>query len=911
MSNSVPSDVLSSGISPVNRCSTPLPGQEVVRSDEEPFSSSEPREMTSLSFPPTCESHTSSSISPLKKKSKEFFATALPGSIHSSRSSDSGHSSFILPGHLSGQAEVLSGQAEVLSGPGSSVSTCSCHCQEFSSRLKQVEDRLDQLNHLLTAQQRTPNRIPSKPPTSAQKGEHIGKGKKGDRLYEKILKDFAKFRVGSRTAKKDIENARQSASHGLRFCEYMAAGLPTMAISHDLRFVNQMDKLRIWPTYLSQKGYAPSTITNMLKNVVVFLKHTENAFHTASKLRDKDFRALQYELKRIVADIRKKVVVHQQKVLRHKTDNQLLGAQEKQFMKTARKKIPALFESLSCKGGQQDEHGKVMGYMMGYLAMLTGHRSVVFTHLTKENVTNFETWNHGKRFQVLVDDHKTVRTFGQAALALNDEEFRWLEHVTNGKCCEQGRDSNYVFHARNGQQIQKPGNFLQMAWTDAGMKGSVTFNMIRSSVSTQANQHLSEKERKTVAKFMCHDPHTAERFYVSLPDKETSYKTRQLRLRALQSAVAEPEENTTDDEPVFSDTSETSTDDEQPVYDDQPNSTSGMSTSSENEACPHPARKRLFKQKQSKRWEVAKVYTPSKCVVQVEKLRQPIADYFFHKMYATKPLLSQTEGSEKVALAERKSVPVPRAEKNPDGAPALLSKPLHRQNEHFVESVPAPPVEQAPGRVPGPLGLSQKTAGTGGQLKETLAGVTKVCVAELQTLFTQECVDEMPAENVPATPTGEREVCVPEPETQMTLECVEETPAENMPATPAGENQDSLPEPLTELTLEWVDDTPTENTPATPAGLSQVCVPEPETQMTLECVEETPAENMPATPAGEREVCVPEPETQMTLECVEETPAENMPATPAGENQDSLPEPQTQMAVDGTDDTPAAETQGL
>lgn len=61
---------------------------------------------------------------------------------------------------------------------------------------------------------------------------------------EKILKDFAKYRLGSRTGKKDIENARQSFSHGLRFCEYMAAELPTIAISHDLRFINQMDKLR-------------------------------------------------------------------------------------------------------------------------------------------------------------------------------------------------------------------------------------------------------------------------------------------------------------------------------------------------------------------------------------------------------------------------------------------------------------------------------------------------------------------------------------------------------------------------------------------------------------------------------------------------------------------------------------------
>ena len=43
-----------------------------------------------------------------------------------------------------------------------------------------------------------------------------------------------------------------------------------------------------------------------------------------------------------------------------------------------------------------------MGYILGYLCILTGHRSIVFTNLTNENVINCESWNHGKRFLVLV-----------------------------------------------------------------------------------------------------------------------------------------------------------------------------------------------------------------------------------------------------------------------------------------------------------------------------------------------------------------------------------------------------------------------------------------------------------------------------------------------------------------------------
>ncbi|KAA8577826.1 hypothetical protein FQN60_018724 [Etheostoma spectabile] len=82
----------------------------------------------------------------------------------------------------------------------------------------------------------------------------------------------------------------------------------------------------------------------MLNNVILFFKHVESSFLKQSKLKKKkkDFLTLHYELKRIVSDVQKKLVVHRQKVLRHKTDNQLTASQEKNFMVIAKKKIPDL-----------------------------------------------------------------------------------------------------------------------------------------------------------------------------------------------------------------------------------------------------------------------------------------------------------------------------------------------------------------------------------------------------------------------------------------------------------------------------------------------------------------------------------------------------------------------------------------
>nr|XP_020467387.1 uncharacterized protein LOC109966680 [Monopterus albus] len=187
---------------------------------------------------------------------------------------------------------------------------------------------------------------------------------------------------------------------------------------------------------------------------------------------------------------------------------------------------------------------------MGYLCILTGHRSVALTNMTKESVASCVSWNRGKKYQVLVDEHKTSRSFSQAAFILNREEIGWLRNLSEGTCCMEGRSSRYVFHTVQGKQMEKPSISLRLAWRDSGMQGGISFNQIRSSVSTQASQHLTEKERKQVAKSMCHDPSTAERFYVALPDKETSYRTRKLRMKALRMASAKPsqEDKTSSDE---------------------------------------------------------------------------------------------------------------------------------------------------------------------------------------------------------------------------------------------------------------------------------------------------------------------------------------------------------------------------
>ncbi|XP_038550420.1 uncharacterized protein LOC119891063, partial [Micropterus salmoides] len=676
--------------------------------------------------------------------------------------------SFNLPGHLSGHSEHLT---------GSMSRDRMCYCEQLDSRVQQLEKKVDSL---MAMQQQTP--ILTKAPLSVQKSEHVGKGKKGACFFEKAVEDFFKFRLGPRTGRKDRENARQCSSHAFRFCLYMAGGLPSKIVSSDLRFLNQMDKLRGWPTYLVQKGYAPSSMKNMLTNVIMFFKHIENSFLTQSKLKQNEINKILYELKRIQAEIQRTLVVHRQKVLRRKTDDQLHATQESAFMTAARENIPKLFERLESSGNQENEHSKLMGYIMGYLCILTGHRSVVLTNMTKENVVNFVCWNHGKRFQVLVDDHKTMQSFGQAAFNLNEEEFRWLENLANCKCSPQGQASDYVFHTTLGKQIGKAGNFLHLAWVDCGMKGTISFNKIRSSVSTQANQYLSEKERKQVAKAMCHDPSTAERFYVALPDKVTGYETRRLRLKALKMAIAKPSE---EDEKITDtssdDTPETSTEDEEPIYDDH-ESVSSLSSEElrimrQRRGRPSKARSRAritssyevptssqdslppaqpLKSKRKLDFlteESAEIhiYTPSKCAIVVEKLHQPIAEYYLFKANLSNALPGQAP------LADPKNLPAqsarflaaPTAQEEPSSEP----EPLTAKTTDYV-SVPA--TEQVPGNVPAPLIPLEQTPDWMLETQEeknaqTSPGLDPVCVLNLIFQETPELVPETPEDQMPQT----------------------------------------------------------------------------------------------------------------------------------------------------------------
>ncbi|CAB1438058.1 unnamed protein product [Pleuronectes platessa] len=281
--------------------------------------------------------------------------------------------------------------------------------------------------------------------------------------------------------------------------------------------------------------------------------------------------------------------------------------------------------------------------------------------------------------RLLVDEHKTVKTFGQA---LNAKEFSWLRQLYDGNCCVKGKSSRNIFHTFLGSSITKPVNFLHLAWTDAGLRGPITFNMIRSSVSTQAERHLSETERRKVALSMCHDPSTAERFYVSLPTRDVAYENRKLRMKALmhEKRKARAKPKPLEEESSYSLTSESSEEDEEPVYDDRPETTSLSSEEELMRKTQTRLKKRFFFPSGAKRKLESvggpEIISPSKIHVTVERLNPIVAQQYQGKWSITVDVPKNETG---VASSHQpgttEGTPSGRAkprpeEGAPDGAPA-------------------------------------------------------------------------------------------------------------------------------------------------------------------------------------------------------------------------------------------------
>lgn len=99
-----------------------------------------------------------------------------------------------------------------------------------------------------------------------------------------------------------------------------------------------------------------------------------------------------------------------------------------------------------------------------------------------------------------------------AQIYLTQQEFTWLERWLQLREKLQATDNRFFTTGTqtNGMTLLTS---LRTVWDEMGLPGRPTFTDIRTSVATAARDFHSPDDRHRLARFMCHDTATSDRFY--------------------------------------------------------------------------------------------------------------------------------------------------------------------------------------------------------------------------------------------------------------------------------------------------------------------------------------------------------------------------------------------------------------
>ncbi|KAF5880176.1 uncharacterized protein DAT39_023322, partial [Clarias magur] len=351
----------------------------------------------------------------------------------------------------------------------------------------------------------------------------------------RLVGDFRGHIEGANPTRKGRENAKQRASHVIHFLEFMAdPAIPNA----DLLFLSDHGRVRAFVAHLQERQFKPTTQKIYLLDAVAFLKYISNMSPPSVRLGTKRINALMVELRARLRDIGRDVVGHQLKVRRSKSDRLVDASKHNLFIEAAPEHIAAALDELEKRPTNRSALRLFFGFLAGYIIAITGHRKGVVINMTTEEVQTAEKAKDGARI-IRVEQHKTQRYFGQAAVPLKSDEYAWFErYIELREYVDGGSEASTFFHSSSGGVLLKLGEYFKEAWEGIDLGVAPSFNMLRSSVATYAKRQLGSKTYKKVATFMCHDEHTAKRFYQADEPAEEILRSRYLSTLAISTYAA-------------------------------------------------------------------------------------------------------------------------------------------------------------------------------------------------------------------------------------------------------------------------------------------------------------------------------------------------------------------------------------
>ncbi|KAL0152501.1 hypothetical protein M9458_052224 [Cirrhinus mrigala] len=252
--------------------------------------------------------------------------------------------------------------------------------------------------------------------------------------------------------------------------------------------------------------------------------------------------------------VRRSVAVHEVAVKQAKEGRLIPKATLRACREAAKKKIPEILDLLE-SGAEKKTQWSFYGHLTAYWASIYGHRSRVFQNLTIQEVEDVHKTGSEGHFVINISAHKTNQAFGAAQLALDKEEYGWLEKFLSLRSTLLGgKDATYFFFYFKVGLLQKFKPIFSGGVGEHGLAGHTHIHR-REDLHRHPRKHscsmfLHAKnthcpdDRRKVAQFMCHDTATADRFYALNLNAKQAAEHRRLFETAVASDEAEPAEST-------------------------------------------------------------------------------------------------------------------------------------------------------------------------------------------------------------------------------------------------------------------------------------------------------------------------------------------------------------------------------
>ncbi|KAF7198708.1 uncharacterized protein [Nothobranchius furzeri] len=326
---------------------------------------------------------------------------------------------------------------------------------------------------------------------------------------EQYLEDYRHFLKGVQKSHKQVDNVASKVMRVRRFLNFMAVGALKV---WDWTFLSRTEVIVEWVGHLRKCGKKVTTVTFYLRNVYSFMRYFKETLPPQCRLSRTHVTAVMRTILQCIRPLMRDVSIHQMKV-KHAKQLRLIPASDLRLCRErCRQTIPGLLEQVEKEPRDQKLRYRLFGYFAALIASIHGHRTGIISNMKVKEVMDArnEYKPGGPGFIINIAEHKTSRFFGYAQVFLKQDEFEWMERWLAVRRTLKP-EGNLVFFGATPRPNKNLVRYLQMAWEEMGLAGKPTFTDLRTAVASYAKEKHTPKARQMIS--MCHDVHTAEKFY--------------------------------------------------------------------------------------------------------------------------------------------------------------------------------------------------------------------------------------------------------------------------------------------------------------------------------------------------------------------------------------------------------------